>query len=322
KSLGACGSGTRRAGPLRLLSGHLEGHAVLVRPLRACLGTSSSPGVSIDTATLSTTFSSGKVASSGWLSQISRPRGLSTNGGRNGGEGESEGEEEPREEEEPSSDDLVKEVESLREEVAKVKEGLKDAEAKALYAAAEMENVRAIARRDAEGARQYAVQKFAKQLLDVADNLTRAMESAKEGGAGLESLLEGVEMTDAELQKAFKSQGLHKFGEVGDKFDPHHHDAMFEYVDPSKEPGTLGQVWYYPRCMRVYMCICVYVHMCICVCFPSYLVLCLGIVCSLLRASEHFEKVVDIYTPDSKQWWQQGWITVTVVSHQTSAFFC
>lgn len=40
----------------------------------------------------------------------------------------------------------------------------------------------------------------------------------------------------------FRSQGLEKFGEVSDKFDPHLHDAMFEYEDPAQEPGTLGQV--------------------------------------------------------------------------------
>lgn len=44
------------------------------------------------------------------------------------------------------------------------------------------------------------------------------------------------------LQKVFKSQGLEKFGASGEKFDPHLHDAMFEYEDPCKEPGTLGQV--------------------------------------------------------------------------------
>lgn len=40
----------------------------------------------------------------------------------------------------------------------------------------------------------------------------------------------------------FRSQGLEKYGEVSDKFDPHLHDAMFEFEDPAQEPGTLGQV--------------------------------------------------------------------------------
>eukprot|EP00903_Cladosiphon_okamuranus_P020684 g18992.t2 len=136
---------------------------------------------------------------------------------------------------------------SLREELAKTTEQLKDTREKALYLAAEMENVRSIAKRDAESARLYAVQKFAKQLLDVADNLERAIASAKEAGDGggdssHDVLLQGVEMTSQELTKVFRSQGLEKYGEVSDKFDPHLHDAMFEFEDPAQEPGTLGQV--------------------------------------------------------------------------------
>lgn len=45
-----------------------------------------------------------------------------------------------------------------------------------------------------------------------------------------------------QLAKVFRSQGLEKYGEVADKFDPHLHDAMFEFEDPAQEPGTLGQV--------------------------------------------------------------------------------
>lgn len=45
-----------------------------------------------------------------------------------------------------------------------------------------------------------------------------------------------------QLQKVFRSQGLEKYGEGGDMFDPHLHDAMFAYPDPVQEPGTVGQV--------------------------------------------------------------------------------
>ena len=45
-----------------------------------------------------------------------------------------------------------------------------------------------------------------------------------------------------QLQKVFRSHGLEKYGEGGDKFDPHLHDAMFAYPDPAQEPGTIGQV--------------------------------------------------------------------------------
>lgn len=176
-------------------------------------------------------------------------RGLSTQEGRDeAGEGERGAEEDEAEEkagEGSGRDEKV--VLALKEDLAKSEEQLKDTREKALYLAAEMENVRAIAKRDAEGARLYAVQKFAKQLLDVADNLERAVVSAKEGkrsggDSAHDVLLQGVEMTSDELQKVFRSQGLEKYGETGDKFNPHLHDAMFAYPDPAQEPGTVGQV--------------------------------------------------------------------------------
>ena len=49
-------------------------------------------------------------------------------------------------------------------------------------------------------------------------------------------------MTDAQLQKVFNANKVTKYGAPGDKFDPHLHDALFEYADPKKEVGTIGQV--------------------------------------------------------------------------------
>ncbi|CAN0170790.1 unnamed protein product [Ectocarpus sp. 12 AP-2014] len=107
---------------------------------------------------------------------------------------------------ESNSEDEGDEVdhEGLVEKLLKKEKELEDNKEKVLYLAAEMENVRSIAKKDADSARLYAVQKFAKQLLDVADNLERAIASAKEaeGGSGGDSshhvLLQGVEMTSNE----------------------------------------------------------------------------------------------------------------------------
>ncbi len=115
-----------------------------------------------------------------------------------------------------------------------------------------MENVRTIARRDMESAKQFALQSFAKQLLDVADNLGRALESVpqeildnseggREGGL-LATLVEGVAMTDTQLQKVFGANKIVKFGKPGDTFDPHLHDALFEYEEAGREGGSVGQV--------------------------------------------------------------------------------
>ena len=79
---------------------------------------------------------------------------------------------------------------------------------------AEMENTRTIARRDVENAKTYAIQKFAKELLDVADNLERALaatpQEGLEEGSLVAQLHDGVSATERELLKLFEKQGIHK----------------------------------------------------------------------------------------------------------------
>jgi molecular chaperone GrpE len=82
--------------------------------------------------------------------------------------------------------------------------------------------------------------------LDVSDNLSRALESVpeeeKEKNAVLSNLYEGIQMTQAGLLKAFEKNGLICYGEVGDVFDPNKYEALFEYPDPEKKAGSVGQV--------------------------------------------------------------------------------
>ena len=118
-----------------------------------------------------------------------------------------------------------------------------------LRSLAEQENVRRIAKKDVESARSFSIKSFAKSLLDSADNLERALEAVPEDlrkdtdkHAVLATLYEGIAMTQDGLLKAFESNGLVKFGQVGEKFDPKQHDALFDYADPAKEAGTIGQL--------------------------------------------------------------------------------
>ena len=113
---------------------------------------------------------------------------------------------------------------------------------------AEEENVRRIAKRDVENARLYANTSFAKAMLDVADNLERALaavppEKKKGEDPILNSLVEGIEMTEKNLQKIFGQFGIVKYGADGDKFDPSLHDALFQQpaVD-GKESGVVSTV--------------------------------------------------------------------------------
>lgn len=140
------------------------------------------------------------------------------------------------------ADALTKELEELKTKNAELNDRL-------LRALADAENVRRISRIDVNNAREFAISKFAKSLLDVSDNLKRAHESISieelhpdHTLAAIKTLHEGVVMTDAQLQKVFREFNINQVGAVGDKFDPNVHDALFEYEDPAKEAGSIGQL--------------------------------------------------------------------------------
>lgn len=132
------------------------------------------------------------------------------------------------------------------ERVEALESELEEQKDKVLRAYAEMENVRMITSRDVKNAREYSIQSFAKGLLDVSDNLQRALDSVGDANVDenpmLKTLLEGVDMTEKELTKTFNKNGVKQFGEVGDDFDPNFHDALFRYQDANLEPGKVGQV--------------------------------------------------------------------------------
>jgi molecular chaperone GrpE len=115
------------------------------------------------------------------------------------------------------------EAESLRAELAGLKEQV-------LRYAAEAENTRRRAEREANDARAYAIQKFARDLLGVADNLARAMSAPPAvEDTSVKNFVVGVEMTAKELQQAFERNGMRKVEPAkGDKFDPNLHQAMME----------------------------------------------------------------------------------------------
>ncbi|GMJ05063.1 mitochondrial GrpE 2 [Hibiscus trionum] len=147
---------------------------------------------------------------------------------------------------------LVEEKDGLLETKQKEIEELKD---KVVRTLAEMENVMARTRREAENSKKFAVQNFAKGLLDVADNLGRASahvkgsfskidESKDTAGAVplLKTLLEGVEMTEKQLGEVFRKFGVEKFDPTNEPFDPNMHNAVFQVPDNSKPPGTVAHV--------------------------------------------------------------------------------
>lgn len=138
---------------------------------------------------------------------------------------------------------------SPAEEIAKLEAQIKDLKDNLLLSLADQENTRRIAQRDVSNAKSFAVASFAKSLLDTHDNLSRALDAVPEdlrhdheNHPVLANLYEGISMTDDGLAKAFGKNGLVKFGERGEKFDPNLHEALFEYPDEEGEAGHIGQV--------------------------------------------------------------------------------
>jgi molecular chaperone GrpE len=123
---------------------------------------------------------------------------------------------------------------------------LADTKDKLLRALAESENQRRRAQRDREDASKYAAANFAKDMLDVADNLRRAIGSIDPASLQDErakSLVEGVAATERGLLAALERHGIKRIEpEIGERFDPNWHEAMFEVPNTGKPGGSIVQV--------------------------------------------------------------------------------
>ncbi len=111
--------------------------------------------------------------------------------------------------------------------------------------AAEAENTKRRAEREANDARAYAIQKFARDLLGVADNLARALshEPADNGDAAVKNFVLGIEMTEKELQGAFERNGLKRIAPLrAERFDPHQHQAITEVPGTDVAAGGIVEV--------------------------------------------------------------------------------
>jgi molecular chaperone GrpE len=114
---------------------------------------------------------------------------------------------------------------------------------RALRAAAEADNVRRRTENQLNDARAFAIQRFAKDLLGVADNLSRALQAAPKDAEGAAAgLVTGLELTEKSLLGAFASNGLKRVApEAGETFDPHLHQAMMEQPSETVPGGAVIQ---------------------------------------------------------------------------------
>jgi molecular chaperone GrpE len=122
-----------------------------------------------------------------------------------------------------------------------------DLKDRVLRALAELENLRRRAEREREETRKYAITAFARDMLNVGDNMTRALQSLDDAAREqaqdtVKALIEGVDITHRELMKVFQRHGIEQLKPEGEKFDPNFHQAMFEVEDPKVAAGTVIQV--------------------------------------------------------------------------------
>jgi molecular chaperone GrpE len=134
---------------------------------------------------------------------------------------------------------------TLEERLAAAEAEAAEYKDRALRAMAEVENVRRRAQREAEDTKKYAVTNFARELLNVADNLRRALASvdpAQVQDDVFKNLLAGVEATERELLAVFERNGVRRVDPKGEKFDHNLHQAIFEAENTGQPPGTVTEV--------------------------------------------------------------------------------
>ena len=129
-------------------------------------------------------------------------------------------------------------------EITRLESDLEAARQDVLYAKAETQNVRRRLEKDIADARAYAATGFARDILSVADNLSRALDSVPaelREDDKLKSLVAGIEATAREIDKVFAAHGISRIASTGLPLDPNQHQAMLEVPSADAEPGTVLQ---------------------------------------------------------------------------------
>ena len=130
------------------------------------------------------------------------------------------------------------------ERIAALEEEVAAAKQEVLYARAETQNVRRRMEKDATDARNYAATGFARDILSVSDNLSRAVDAIPpedRQSDKMKGLVDGIEATQRELDKVFSQHGITRIAAVGMPLDPNQHQAMIEIPSADAEPGTVVQ---------------------------------------------------------------------------------
>jgi molecular chaperone GrpE len=139
-----------------------------------------------------------------------------------------------QEEAEISSEDLI---EKLNEEITSLKD-------QRLRAIAELENFRKRAEKDQSDALKYGISNFAKEIINIRDNIERAQSSISDeakNNEAIKSVIEGIDLIAQSVVSTFEKIGIKKIESLNEKFDHNLHQAMMEIENEELEPGTIVQ---------------------------------------------------------------------------------
>ncbi|MDR0942734.1 MAG: nucleotide exchange factor GrpE [Holosporales bacterium] len=137
-----------------------------------------------------------------------------------------------KEKNEVRQDEAKDDVETLKSQIADLKDKL-------LRAAAESQNIQKRADKEKSDIAKYSVSEFAKDVLSIRDNLQRAIASCVETTG---AIVEGVKLTLSELDKVLKRYNITMIESLDKEFDPHFHQAVAQIENNDKKPGTIVQV--------------------------------------------------------------------------------
>lgn len=138
----------------------------------------------------------------------------------------------------------TEETQSPEERIAILESQLAEAQQEVLYAKADTQNVRRRMEKEAADARSYAATGFARDILSVSDNLSRALEAIPaemREDEVMKGLVTGLEATGRELESVFGKNGISRIASMGLPLDPNQHQAMVEIPSEDAEPGTIVQ---------------------------------------------------------------------------------
>ncbi|HIB28217.1 MAG TPA: nucleotide exchange factor GrpE [Candidatus Thioglobus sp.] len=130
----------------------------------------------------------------------------------------------------------------LQTQLEEAQKSTKDNWDKVLRAQAEMENLRRRNAKDLENAHKFALDGFVKALLEVKDSLTMGLKTARDDNASIESITEGLEMTDKVFLSTLEKFGVETINPAGESFNPEFHEAVTMIPMPDKESNSVLEV--------------------------------------------------------------------------------